>query len=353
MNDISTANPHIRTSKSRWILFGAVCVTSASAVVLYAKHTFVGADSAPGVGTSATIVDDQLSAVRSGPHVVFRSTAPGPSFGRVMLVALNDQDGPRCETALTCDVLYGSRRGGICLQSVPGIYPSFQCMTFDEEFVVTHDFRGLGLPSRARISRDGRTAAITAFVTGDSYNAAGFSTRSTLIDVHSGTIIDDLERFHATIDGGRSPGIDSNYWGVTFAATRDEFYATLLTGGRYFLVSGQVSTRTMQAVRDGVECPSLSPDETRIAYKHRVFENSRWTWRLRVLRLNSSAEDVAVESRSVDDQAEWLDNDHVLYTLLRDTSRRDHSDVWSVRADGTEAPRLFLRDASYPCVVRP
>ena len=51
------------------------------------------------------------------------------------------------------------------------------------------------------------------------------------------------------------------------------------------------------------------------------------------------------ESRSVDDQATWLDNDHVLYGYK--------NAVWAVRADGSDHPRLYLPRALSPTVVRP
>ena len=51
-----------------------------------------------------------------------------------------------------------------------------------------------GVPSRARVSRDGRLAAVTTFVTGHSYATPGqFSTAATLIDVRRGKVIGDLE----------------------------------------------------------------------------------------------------------------------------------------------------------------
>jgi hypothetical protein len=50
------------------------------------------------------------------------------------------------------------------------------------------------------------------------------------------------------------------------------------------------------------------------------------------------------ETRSVDDQAEWLDDEHVLYGL-------DES-IWTVPADGSGAPQLFARRADSPAVVR-
>ena len=56
------------------------------------------------------------------------------------------------------------------------------------------------------------------------------------------------------------------------------------------------------------------------------------------------------ESRYVDDQVEWLDNDHVLYAIQRPSSAA--SDVWVAPTDGSGPSRLFLSEASSPIVVR-
>ena len=49
------------------------------------------------------------------------------------------------------------------------------------------------------------------------------------------------------------------------------------------------------------------------------------------------------EPSSVDDQVEWIDNDHISYWL--------HSDTWSLPADGTGRPTLLLKDASSAVLV--
>jgi Tol biopolymer transport system component len=108
----------------------------------------------------------------------------------------------------------------------------------------------------------------------------------------------------------------------------------------------------MQVVRDGVECPSLSPDGTRLVYKSRSLEGGRLIWRLRVVDLASGRETELAETRSVDDQAEWLDDSRVLYGLTRATAGSGSSDVWAARADGTGTPELFIADAFSPSVVR-
>ena len=56
------------------------------------------------------------------------------------------------------------------------------------------------------------------------------------------------------------------------------------------------------------------------------------------------AETPLAETRSIDDQPEWLDDDTILYGLATDT--------WSVAADGTGQPRPFMFGALSPAVVR-
>ena len=51
------------------------------------------------------------------------------------------------------------------------------------------------------------------------------------------------------------------------------------------LVKGDAVTHTAEVVAEGVECPSLSPDNRRIAYKKRVYDGGRLLWRLAVLEL--------------------------------------------------------------------
>jgi hypothetical protein len=97
----------------------------------------------------------------------------------------------------------------------------------------------------------------------------------------------------------------------------------------------------MWTIHGNVECPSLSPDGTRIAYKKLVGVNG--DWRLTVLDLRTMREAPLAEKRSIDDQVEWLDDDHVLYS--------DGHDVWSAQADGGGFPQRVLTHAASPSVV--
>ncbi len=123
------------------------------------------------------------------------------------------------------------------------------------------------------------------------------------------------------------------------------FYATLRTGGINYLVHGDIKLRTVTVIYKGVECPSLSPDETRIAFKKLVSRNN---WRLTVLDLTTLRETPLAETRSVDDQAEWLDNDRVLYGLV---DSAPWMSIMVVSADGTGQPNVFAKGAASPAVV--
>jgi hypothetical protein len=226
-------------------------------------------------------------------------------------------------------------------------------VSFDSSFQVLNTFKLAGIPSRTRVSRDGRMAGVTVFVTGDSYSAAGFSTRATIFDLGSANVVGDLEHFSVLKNGQPFKAADFNFWGITFANDSDRFYATLATGGKIFLVEGRVSLRAMAVLKEGVECPSLSPVGTRLVFKSRTTVGGRLIWRLHVLDLNTQAEIVVNEPRSVDDQSEWLDEEQVLYTLPRGVNGDGSSDVWVARADGTGTPRAFVHDATSPCVIRP
>ena len=65
----------------------------------------------------------------------------------------------------------------------------------------------------------------------------------------------------------------------------------------------------------------------------------------------SMTERPLADSRSLDDQLEWLDDGHVLYAAAR-SSQTAVLDVWVAAVDGSAAPHVFLREAESPIVVR-
>ena len=119
-----------------------------------------------------------------------------------------------------------------------------------------------------------------------------------------------------------------------------------------WLVRGDITTRTLTSVAEGVECPSLSPEGTRIAFKHTVSGSGPTVhWQPAVLDLTTGDVTLLPETRNVDDQIEWLDDSTILYGMPRDGVPGD-TDVWSLAADGSAAPQVFLEHAWSPSVVR-
>lgn len=292
----------------------------------------------------------QLSQVSTSPRIVFRNTAIGRDYGRVAMVPLIDPGGPRAITTLSCNRVFVARGRTLCLASDPGVVTTYTAKTFADSGGPTQDLPLTGTPSRARLSDDAKLAATTSFVAGDSYAAVNFSTRTIVSEIGTDRSI-DLEDFQLLHHGRTTSPADRNYWGVTFASDDDAFYVTVKFSGKTWLASGRLSTKTMQTVRSDAECPSLSPDGTKVAYK-KLGGRGRGDWRLAVMDIATGTEVALTEQHAVDDQVEWLDGDHILYGLPGEGSKAAETNVWVVPTDGTGAPRLLIHQAWSPAVIR-
>lgn len=291
-----------------------------------------------------------LARVEAGPRIVFRNTAIGPAYGRVAMVSLADPAGPRALTTTSCDRVFVARRTTLCLASDPGVVTTYSARTFVEDGGPGQDLPLTGIPSRARLSDDAKLAATTSFVSGDSYSAVSFSTRTIVSELGTARHV-DLETFRLVHQGKVIAPSDRNYWGVTFAKDDDAFYVTVKFAKTTWLASGRLSTRTIQTVRPDAECPSLSPDGTKVAYK-KLGARGPGDWRLAVMDVATGKEVSLTEQHSVDDQVEWLDDHQVLYGLPGVGSHAAETNIWVVPADGTGAPRLLIAKAWSPAVVR-
>jgi Tol biopolymer transport system component len=337
------------TARARTALLAVVLVLAVAGAGGYVWRARAGLADTRAAAPAVPARDD-LAAVRSAPHLVFRSTALGEGYGRVAVAPLAAPDGARAFTPAACERVYATAGGAVCLSADRGLVTTYRAQLLDASWAPVRDLRLTGIPSRARLSRDGTLVATTAFVFGDSYADPGqFSTR-TVVTRADGREIGDIETFTLTVDGRVTGGADKNLWGVTFAGD-DRFYATASAGGKTWLVQGSLARRTVTALRGDAECPSLSPDGTRVAFKKRG-DLPSGRWRLAVHDLRTGTETVLAETRSVDDQAEWLDDRTVLYGLARDAPGTATSDIWQVPADGSGTPRLLVRDAWSPAVVR-
>ncbi|MGW5847209.1 TolB-like translocation protein [Streptomyces sp. NPDC055254] len=279
--------------------------------------------------------------------LAFLNGGRGPGRGALVTVPVQEPQAGRAASALDCRRFHAAAGTGVCLRSAPGaLAQDNTAVVVDADLRTRRSFPLAGTPSRARVSPSGRFAAWTVFVSGESYGAAFFSTRTAIVDTRTWALEPDLEKFSVLLDGRSYSSPDVNFWGVTFARDDDTFYATLATAGQTHLVKGSVSGRTVTTLAKNVECPSLSPDETRVAYKKRVRPGAS-LWREHVLDLATLREHPLAEKRSVDDQAAWLDDRTLAYALPAEDAA-DGTDLWTVPADGTGAPRLLVRDASSP-----
>jgi len=313
------------------VALAVLCVLGAGAYIAYAA-----------LGPSETITDarPEAKAVLSDSNVMVRAVDPeDPRLNGRVYVVHDGHVERHSGGQLACERVYFAAGRGICM-GVAESGVDYVATIFDAKMHPVHTIRLSGFPSRARVSTDGRYGAMTVFVTGDSYlgTSAAFSTRTYIVDMATGEPLDQLERFHVSKDGKPFDAPDFNFWGVTFAKDSNRFYATLGTGDHHYLVEGSVRDRSMRVLRDGVECPSLSPDGTRIAFKSRIGEQTRW--RLRVLSLATLQDHGLAEKRSIDDQVEWLDDENLVYS--------DGQNVYAVPANGGGEPQQILKNATSP-----
>ncbi|AWB96313.1 hypothetical protein DCE93_12180 [Agromyces badenianii] len=335
------------TQRFKWGLVIVAAVVLIGGALAYGVTAFVRFEAR----TNAPSEVDSVALDRVEPgQVLFRSTAAGEDYGLLAAVPADDPAAPRAVHDLACDRVDATSDYVSCLRTIRGIVTTFEWQVTDAAFDEVWSVPLPGVPSRTRIADDSRYWASTAFVTGHSYATIDFST-ATVITGADGTEHGNLEGFDFTVNGAALTSADRNFWGVTFVPGGDEFYATAASGGRTWLVRGDVGDRTLVAIRDGVECPSISPDGTRIAFKQVAGTAPETRWTIAVLDLATGRETVLPEHRNVDDQVEWLDDDTLLYGMPRDGAAGE-SDVWAVAADGSNAPVLFIAHGSSPSVVR-
>jgi hypothetical protein len=283
-------------------------------------------------------------------HLSFRTTVQGPDFGKVVEAPAGTPGATPTVSPVRCERSYAASGVLLCLQSEGDLVSTPYAELYDSSLHQTKKLQIAGLPSRARLSADGRMAAWTTFVTGDSYIGPGSSTRTSILDTKTGAYVESLETFTARgLDGEVYKAVDTNFWGVTFTADDNVFYATMGSNGKTWLMRGDLTARTLTAIAANVECPSLSPDGTRLAFKKRVSDDIRKPWHFYVLDLATMKETPLAEQRSVDDQAAWLDAKTVMYAIPHNDD--PGSDLWSVPADGSGQPALLAANGVSPSVT--
>jgi hypothetical protein len=131
---------------------------------------------------------DRANPANYGRFAVAPLTAEGP--GKAVLA------GPVCER-----VTFRASRGMCLARAGATTFPAIQ---LDADMKEVHRYTIAGVPSRTRISPDGRYAGITAFLTGHSYAQPGqFSTAATIIDLKAGKVVGDLEKDFKVFKDGK------------------------------------------------------------------------------------------------------------------------------------------------------
>ena len=344
-------SPGGKVGRGRVAGFVALCVVCVAGGIGYVVHTSGRNDRKVTAAASVAAGAPSADSLMGAPHLLVRDMAAG-NAGFAGVLPLSNPGSTRAVTDLPCARLYMAAGNGICLSDHGDILNPYKVVFFGPDFKPRVTGNLPGVPSRARVSSDGKYGTSTVFVTGDSYAPGNFSTRTTIWDMVTGKEIVNLEDFTVWKSGQQLQSPDHNFWGVTFdPGDSNHIWATLGTGGHTYLVEGHVSDHKVEVLRDGVECPSISPDGTRIAFKQRTSAGGADapTWQLAVLDLATLKDHALTETHNVDDQAEWLDNSTVVYAV--DTGVGAPS-TWAVPADGMGTPRLLVADADSPSVAR-
>src|SRR5688572_4683117 len=185
--------PLVTTSRA----VGLLCLVVAAAAMVYAVRLATIEKTA--ARPAWPPVPGRLDVPPTRPLLLFSTMTP-ETYGRLALASLDQE--ARFVADLTCDRVYFAAGRGICLTTeYEGLTPKYTARFFDDEFQTVASTSLTGLPSRARVSPDGRWAAVTVFERGHSYAVDGFSTRSTILDTRSGLVVGDLEQFAVSRDG--------------------------------------------------------------------------------------------------------------------------------------------------------
>jgi hypothetical protein len=325
------------------MLFAAVAGPAMALAIGYVLRARSHAPPAPGAGR------DEVARVRSAPHVLFRDLElePEGTFGHLAMTPLEAPPGDarpsRAVSALSCVRVHVGGDRGMCLELLDENARKATLRVFGPDLAELWSTPLDGLPSRARVSPDGKLGAVTVFVTGHSYSDGAMSTRTTLFDLQAlRVLVADLEELPVTRDGQKLEAVDENFWGVTFAPSGPTFHATLGASGKTWLLEGDAIGRTLHALREDVECPSRSPDGSKLAFKKR--RTGQDGWRLHLLELATMQERALDEARSIDDQVEWLDDQRILY--------KHGANVYALGIAAGSRAEVYLERASSPAVAR-
>jgi hypothetical protein len=279
------------------------------------------------------------------PFLMFRALAPPAAHDRVAMIAIGDAKLTRAVTPLSCARVHFSGGRGLCLiEESVGTVTRHAAIVFDRSFRQRHRILLPGVPTRVRVSPDGRLAAVSTYAEEETPAGERLALESMILDLEHGGVLADLREFDVDPQGP-AIGMPRDFASVAFDADGDRFYATLSTLTNRHLVIGSVRNRRLRVIGDGFANEALSPDGRRLVVK-RVTD--RGFWQLSILELPSMTEHrLEHGTRSIDDQVEWLDDESVIFHDATGTG----TGIWQLAVDGA-GPELLMLDAYSPVVVR-
>lgn len=285
-----------------------------------------------------------LALLPAGQRLLVRAVDPKRTRRDGAVFALSGDGSSSRAGDLACKRVAANADGsGLCLaRHANGL--DYEAIVFGASYAPRARAFIQGVPDRARVSRDGRYGGYTSFDPDKAAayfaNGARFTTYTRIVDLRDGKEILRLEDLRIERGDERVPTDEANFWGLTFA-DGNRFYATLALRGQHHLIEGAVGEPVARIVGADVECPALSPDGKRIAYKRRIGGKNRWRFRVRDL---ATGRDVALaEPRSIDDQPDWLGDDLVVYS--------DDEATFAVPADGSGGPQRLAANATSPAPI--
>ena len=373
------------------VTFAIVCVIAVVGLVAYLFHTGSrlrdARETAPPGPPPNTAIPDPGSATAPAPTPseapaptaaaaapVSPNAAPAPSvpatasarlffrhngveahYGSVAWVDTAKLDDVHYVDSLRCEVVHVSGGHGICLSADRGVFTTYAATLFDaKSFAARKPFSLKGIPSRARVSVDGRLAALTVFVSGHGYTSLDFSTQTLIVEYATGAVLADLEDFGVTQDGAPIKKPDFNFWGVTFTPDARNFYATLSTAGKHYLIRGDIAARSATS----------HPRKRRVPFAvagcaaRGLQEETHGRQSSAVATARAGTRDWRAKRRcpksaaSTTSSSGWTTR-HVLYSVpSKDDGSSPSTDVWRVAVDARTPPELFLRNAYSPATAR-
>ena len=113
---------------------------------------------------------------------------------------------------------------------------------------------------------------------------------------------------------------------------------------------GDVRTGELRVVHENASCPEVSPNGSTIVAKELRGE----AFQLVAINTQTGERRDLAETRSVDDQVEWIDDNTIVYGLPNPdagTVGQPALDIWVLNVNDGSAPRLLLAFADSPAAA--